>query len=218
MHRRKFLVTLSGLVLEPALTRAAEDAAFLRGTLTKFTLPGGGDNRATYMPDGKAVLFASARTGRSQIWAVDADGGIARQVHESGANDYGRVAPSPDGTRVCFSSNRGGQNAIYVLDLGTGAATLISDLAWWSFGPTWSSRGLIAYFSRKGGNAINILRGLGPLPSIAGRSPSYMFRQLYDFRHGARTGEWSPLMVQAVATLDEQDLLAIVAYLASRDP
>src|SRR5262245_21892695 len=47
---------------------------------------------------------------------------------------------------------------------------------------------------------------------------SYMFRQLYDFRHGARTGEWSPLMVQAVATLDEQDLLAIVAYLASRDP
>jgi len=45
-----------------------------------------------------------------------------------------------------------------------------------------------------------------------------MFRQLYDFRHGARTGEWSPLMVQVVATLDEQDLLAIVAYLASRDP
>ena len=62
------------------------------------------------------------------------------------------------------------------------------------------------------------LRGLGPLPSIAGRSPSYMFRQLYDFRHGARTGEWSPLMVQVVATLDEQDLVAIVAYLASRDP
>jgi cytochrome c553 len=62
------------------------------------------------------------------------------------------------------------------------------------------------------------LTGLGPLPSIAGRSPSYMFRQLYDFQHGARAGEWSPLMAQAVANLDEQDLLAIVAYLASRDP
>jgi cytochrome c553 len=62
------------------------------------------------------------------------------------------------------------------------------------------------------------LKGLGPLPSIAGRSPSYMFRQLYDFQHGARTGEWSPLMAQVVANLDEQDLLAIVAYLASRDP
>jgi cytochrome c553 len=45
-----------------------------------------------------------------------------------------------------------------------------------------------------------------------------MFRQLYDFQHGARTGEWSPLMAQVVANLDEQDLLAIVAYLASRAP
>lgn len=62
------------------------------------------------------------------------------------------------------------------------------------------------------------LRGLGPLPSIAGRSPSYMFRQLYDFGHGARTGEWSPLMVQVVSSLDQDDMLAIVAYLASLDP
>jgi cytochrome c553 len=62
------------------------------------------------------------------------------------------------------------------------------------------------------------LKGLGPLPSITGRSPSYMFRQLYDFQQAARRGEWSPLMVQVGAKLDEQDLLAIVAYLASRDP
>ena len=56
------------------------------------------------------------------------------------------------------------------------------------------------------------------MPSIAGRSPSYMFRQLYDFGHGARTGEWSPLMAQVVSNLDEEDMLAIVAYLASLDP
>ncbi len=62
------------------------------------------------------------------------------------------------------------------------------------------------------------LKGLGPLPRLAGRSPSYMFRQLYDFKHGARTGEWSPLMAQVVANLDDQEMLAIVAYLASLDP
>ena len=50
------------------------------------------------------------------------------------------------------------------------------------------------------------LKGLGPLPSIAGRSPSYMFRQLYDFGHGARTGEWSPLMAQVVSNLDQEDM------------
>jgi cytochrome c553 len=62
------------------------------------------------------------------------------------------------------------------------------------------------------------MRGLGPIPSIAGRSPSYMFRQLYDFQHGARTGEWSPLMAQVVSNLSDQDMLAIVAYLASLEP
>lgn len=45
-----------------------------------------------------------------------------------------------------------------------------------------------------------------------------MFRQLYDFAHAARTGEWSPLMAQVVSNLDQNDMLAIVAYLASLDP
>lgn len=62
------------------------------------------------------------------------------------------------------------------------------------------------------------LRGLGPIPSIAGRSPSYIVRQLYDMKHGQRTGPWSPLMVTVVANLDEEALVSIAAYLASREP
>lgn len=62
------------------------------------------------------------------------------------------------------------------------------------------------------------LRGLGPIPSIAGRSPSYIVRQLYDFQHGARVGEWSPLMARVVTNFTDQDLVSIAAYLASRDP
>jgi hypothetical protein len=53
--------------------------------------------------------------------------------------------------------------------------------------------------------------GLGPVPSVAGRSPSCMFRQLYDFGRGHRTGEWRPLTVQVPKNLDEDDMLAIVA-------
>ena len=49
------------------------------------------------------------------------------------------------------------------------------------------------------------------MPSMVGRSPSYMFRQLYDFGHAHRTGEWSPLMAQVVSNLDQDDMLAIVA-------
>src|SRR5438876_10557532 len=38
------------------------------------------------------------------------------------------------------------------------------------------------------------LRGLGPVPGIAGRSPSYLTRQMYDMQAGARRGEWTELM------------------------
>jgi cytochrome c553 len=62
------------------------------------------------------------------------------------------------------------------------------------------------------------LTGLGPIPSIAGRSPSYIVRQLYDIQHGERTGQWSPLMVNVVSKLSEEDFISIAAYLAAREP
>jgi cytochrome c553 len=62
------------------------------------------------------------------------------------------------------------------------------------------------------------LRGLGPVPSISGRSPSYIVRQLYDFQHGERAGSWSPLMAGVVTKLNEEDLVSLAAYLASREP
>lgn len=62
------------------------------------------------------------------------------------------------------------------------------------------------------------LHGLGPVPPIAGRSPSYIGRQLYDFQHGTRAGLWSPLMAGVVSKLNEEDVVSIVAYLTSLSP
>ena len=62
------------------------------------------------------------------------------------------------------------------------------------------------------------LRGLGPVPRLAGRSPSYIARQLYDMQHGNRAGGWTPLMVPVVASLGPDDLLTAAAYLASLQP
>ncbi|MGH6799539.1 MAG: c-type cytochrome [Roseiarcus sp.] len=63
------------------------------------------------------------------------------------------------------------------------------------------------------------LTGLGPyIPPIAGRSPTVMFRQLYDFQHGARSGPWSALMAGVVANLSQDDMLNVVAYLATLTP
>jgi cytochrome c553 len=62
------------------------------------------------------------------------------------------------------------------------------------------------------------LMGLGPVPGIAGRSPSYLMRQLWDFQKGSRHGEWSPLMQQVVKDLTQEDMLNLAAYLAAAGP
>jgi cytochrome c553 len=62
------------------------------------------------------------------------------------------------------------------------------------------------------------LKGLGPVPPLAGRSPSYTVRQLFDMQQGVRKGPWSALMKGAVEKLTIDDMIAIAAYTASREP
>ncbi len=62
------------------------------------------------------------------------------------------------------------------------------------------------------------LRGLGPVPPLAGRSPSYIARQLYDMQKGNRNGAWTPLMAAVVANLQPADFVNIAAYAASLKP
>ena len=62
------------------------------------------------------------------------------------------------------------------------------------------------------------LKGMGNIPSIAGRSPSYVGRQIYDFKTGARHGENSALMKAPVAKLTDRDIVDIIAYLTSLEP
>jgi cytochrome c553 len=60
------------------------------------------------------------------------------------------------------------------------------------------------------------LQGMGPVPGLAGRSPSYLARQMYDMKTGMRKGSWTELMKPVVEKLTDQDYVDIVAYVASR--
>jgi cytochrome c553 len=81
--------------------------------------------------------------------------------------------------------------------------------------------------ARTGGNGKTIqcsichgpnLEGVGPVPGIAGRSPSYLVRQLYDMQVGTRNGPWAQLMKPVVEKLTAEDLIALGAYTASLPP
>lgn len=62
------------------------------------------------------------------------------------------------------------------------------------------------------------LKGASAAPAIAGRSPTYMFRQLYDYKSGARKGANSGSMRAVVEKLGTEDMVALVAYSASLSP
>jgi cytochrome c553 len=62
------------------------------------------------------------------------------------------------------------------------------------------------------------LMGVGDVPPIAGRSPSYLARQIFDIQQGTRRGSAVDLMKLAVAKLDADDITAIVAYVSSKFP
>lgn len=62
------------------------------------------------------------------------------------------------------------------------------------------------------------LEGLGPVPPLAGRSPSYTTRQLYDMKLGARKGPWAELMTPIVQKMSLADMMNVSAYAASLNP
>jgi cytochrome c553 len=62
------------------------------------------------------------------------------------------------------------------------------------------------------------LKGAGAIPGIAGRSPSYIVRQLYDFQQDNRAGDAGAAMKPVVAKLSSDDMISVGAYLASLQP
>jgi cytochrome c553 len=62
------------------------------------------------------------------------------------------------------------------------------------------------------------LRGSDLAPRLAGRSPTYLFRQLYDFKSGARNGSEGVQMKATVESLSISDMISLAAYAGSLRP
>jgi cytochrome c553 len=62
------------------------------------------------------------------------------------------------------------------------------------------------------------LRGVGEIPPIAGRSPTYLMRQLVAFRTGARDTPAAGPMRQVVTRLGIDEMIALAVYVGSVQP
>lgn len=61
-------------------------------------------------------------------------------------------------------------------------------------------------------------RGKENVPNLAGRSPTSVVRQLYDFKSGVRHGGKNSEMDKVVKYMKNSDMLALAAYLGSLTP
>ncbi len=62
------------------------------------------------------------------------------------------------------------------------------------------------------------LRGQSNVPALAGRSPSYIVRQLNDMQNGNRHGVNVAQMQPVVRNLTVDDMITLAAYCASLKP
>ena len=62
------------------------------------------------------------------------------------------------------------------------------------------------------------LKGTDVIPAIAGRSPTYLLRQLLAFRNGARVNDKSVQMNPVVENLTLEQMIDIVAYVSTQYP
>jgi cytochrome c553 len=62
------------------------------------------------------------------------------------------------------------------------------------------------------------LKGTDKIPPIAGRSPTYLLRQMLAFKNGIRTNEAAKQMTPVVEKLELNDMIDVVAYVASLYP
>jgi cytochrome c553 len=60
------------------------------------------------------------------------------------------------------------------------------------------------------------LQGIGLIPALAGRSPTYLLRQLVAFRNRDRTGASAAPMQLETAKMTVSDMIAIAAYAAAQ--
>src|SRR6185437_12570991 len=67
-----------------------------------------------WSPDGKQIVFVSDRSGRPNLYAIDAGGSNLRRLTSSAGDDSPRW--SHDGQHIVFVSRRDGNAEIYLMN------------------------------------------------------------------------------------------------------
>jgi Tol biopolymer transport system component/DNA-binding winged helix-turn-helix (wHTH) protein len=102
-------------------------------------------NAAQYSPDGKRVIFDSARSGLWSVWMADSDGSNLVQISRDGPAGYPRW--SPDSQKIAFQmKDREGLWGVYVTNISDRVPHKLPTKVRETSDPEWSRDGKWIYF------------------------------------------------------------------------
>ena len=111
-----------------------------------------------FSPDGRKIVFMSARSGASEIWIANEDGSDAHQL-TLGSLYSGTPRWSPDGRSIAFDSlEKDGHWNVSVIDAAGGQPRRMTRQPGDNYVPSWSRDGRWIYFSSTRSGRDEIMR------------------------------------------------------------
>jgi Tol biopolymer transport system component/DNA-binding winged helix-turn-helix (wHTH) protein len=104
------------------------------------------DGQPQLSPDRTKIVFASLRSGESEIWKSDGDGSNPMQLTSFGGELTGTPRWSPDGKWIVFDRRPGKHSQIYVIDPEGRNMHAITSGEYEDSVPSWSRDGQWIYF------------------------------------------------------------------------